>query len=239
LRAREIHPRAGGVASSTPPDQGGGGGAGPTPALHACDVRIAVIPQAAARALTERWHYLGTMPAGTKLALGAFLADRLIGAVTFGVGPMSGHRLLRDARPQDGITLTRFVLLPERPANSASRILGIVLRMLRRQTDKKFVLTYADPEHGHHGGIYQACNFICVGPSEPQPALDLGDGVPRHSRSVASAFGTHSREHFVRHGLAVRAVPVAPKHTYVWVVPEWRDRLLLAPQPYPKRGDPA
>ncbi len=100
------------------------------------------------------------MPAGTKLALGAFLGDRLIGAVTFGVGPMSGHRLLRDPRPQDGITLTRFVLLPERPANSASRVLGIVLRMLRRQTDKKFVLTYADPEHGHHGGIYQASGFI-------------------------------------------------------------------------------
>ena len=179
------------------------------------------------------------MPAGTKLALGAFLCDRLIGAATFGVGPMSGHRLLRDARAVDGITLTRFVLLPERPANAASRILGVVLRMIRRETDKKFVLTYADPEHGHHGGIYQAAGFLYVGASEPQPALDLGDGVPRHSRSVASAFGTHSREHFARHGLAVRAVPVAPKHTYLWVVPEWRDRLLLPSQTYPKRGVPA
>ena len=175
-------------------------------------------------------------PAGTKLALGALLGDRLIGAVTFGVGPMFGHRLLRDANPQDGFTLTRFVLLPERPANAASRVLGAILRLLRKETAKRWVLTYADPDQGHHGGIYQACGFVYLGPSEMQPALDLGDGVPRHSRSVASAFGTHSREHFARHGLTVRAVPVAPKHTYVWVAPEWRDRLLLEPQPYPKRG---
>jgi len=227
---------AAGVTVSTAGDQPAGRGSTPTSALHssARDIRVAVVPHAIARALIVRWHYLGTMPAGTKLVFGAFLGERIIGAVTLGIGPMFGHRLLRDARPEDGLTLSRFVLLPERPANAASRVLGTVLRLLRRDTDRRFVLSYADPEHGHHGGIYQAANFVYVGTCEPQPALDLGDGVLRHSRSVGSAFGTHSREHFARHGLTVRAVPVAPKHTYLWIVPEWRDRLLVAPRPYPK-----
>jgi len=133
---------AGGVDRNPPAVQAGDAPANGSPALHSTAIRVAVVHPSVARALVERWHYLHTMPAGTKLA---------IGAVTFGVGPMSGHRLLRDARPQDGITLRRFVLLPERPANAASRVLGVVLRMIRRETDKKFVLTYADPEHGHHG----------------------------------------------------------------------------------------
>jgi hypothetical protein len=29
----------------------------------------------------------------------------------------------------------------------------------------QLIVSYADPEQGHHGGIYQACNWIYTGPS--------------------------------------------------------------------------
>lgn len=39
------------------------------------------------------------------------------------------------------------------------------LRWLKKNTDLRYCLSYADQQAGHHGGIYQACNFIYVAES--------------------------------------------------------------------------
>lgn len=224
---------AGGVKAARSATQRAGGGANPTPALQ--DLRVLPIPIKIAKTLIVAHHYLHTLPGGTQLAFGVFLYGRLVGALVLGVGSFNAHSLVAEATAKDCLTLSRFYLSEELPKNSESRVIGAVLRSLKKHTDLKFVLSYADPAQGHDGGIYQATNWLYTGFSDAMPYYVLGDGKPRHSRSLAHAFGTHSLEHFRRHGVQVKLIPQQPKHRYVFFLDrDWRDRLRVPVLPYPK-----
>ena len=173
------------------------------------------------------------------MCFGVFLLMRMLGVVTLGAGPMNSHSIVEGALPEDCLSLTRLWLSDELPHNSESRVLGVVLRALRRHTELKFILTYADPQQKHAGIIYQATNWMYTGLSEAMPLYDLGDGVGRHSRTLSHAFGTHSVRHFADHGIEVKRVPQPGKHRYVFFLdPGWRDRLRLTVLPYPKKESP-
>ena len=189
------------------------GGSRPTSPLHTLQVQP--VPFAMAKALIVPHHYLHSLPGGTCLAFGVFLGNRLLGALTLGVGPLNAHSLVEGARPEDCLVLTRLWLSDELPANSETRVLGVVLRSLRRHTKVKFLVSYADPSQGHLGYIYQASNWLYAGLSQATPLYDLGDGQARHSRSLSHAYGTHSVEHFARHGVAVKLVSQEAKHRYI------------------------
>lgn len=226
---------AAGVKVSIVSLQGTGPGASPRAALHTLQVRP--VPFPVARDLLVCNHYLHSMPGGTQLAFGVFVGSSLLGALTLGVGPKNAHRLVEGATADDCLTLSRLWLSDDLPPNSESRLLGIVLRALRRHTQVKFLVSYADPSAGHLGIIYQATGWVYTGLSEAMPLYDLGDGKARHSRSLSHAFGTHSLLHFERHGVAVRLVPQAAKHRYVYFLdPSWRLRLLTPVLTYPKNG---
>ena len=222
------------VAVAQPAPQREGGGSTPSLALQQLVVRP--IPVRVAKIVLSREHYLHSLPGGTRLALGVFVGAQLLGAITLGVGPKNGHRLVDGATPDDVITLSRLWLADELPPNSESRVLGVILRSLRRHTSLRFVLTYADPGAGHVGTIYQATGWLYTGTSEAMPMLDLGDGIGRHSRSVAHAYGTHSRRHFARHGVSVQLIKQASKHRYLYPLdPSIRHQLTVPVLPYPKR----
>ena len=149
--------RAAGVEGSTPRFHRGGAGSTPSAALH--DLEVRPVANVLAKTLIQRHHYLHTFPVGTVLCFGVFVGDRMVGALTLGVGPTNGHRLVQGAGKDDGLTLTRFWLADGLPPNSASHVLGVVIRALRSKTEVKFLLTYADPtpEGVLTGGILTAC----------------------------------------------------------------------------------
>lgn len=227
-----------GVAAARPADPRVGGGSRPTTALH--DLRVVPMPVRVAKALLVPRHYLHSVPGGTQFAFGVFVGARLLGALTLGVGPKNGHRLVAGAVPADAVTLTRLWLADRLPPNSESRVLGIVLRDLRRHTSLRFVLSYADPAHGHVGTIYQATNWIYTGLSESPPLYDLGDGIPRHSRSLGHAYGTRSVAHLRAQGIAVRLIEQGGKLRYLFPLdPAIRGRLTVPVIAYPKRENPS
>ncbi len=124
------------------------------------------------------------------------------------------------------------------PRNSEGKTIGIVLRALKKNTDLKFIVSYADPAQGHLGVIYQASNWIYTGLSQGTPLYDLGDGRPQHSRSLSHIYGTHSVQHFAAHSINVKLVTQVPKHRYVYFLDcSWRSKLLVPALPYPKRED--
>ena len=233
---RKLSTSAGSVEAARPEIHQAGGGANPTPALHS--IRIAPIPIPFAKHLLVRNHYLHSFPGGTQLSFGVFSETRLAGAITFGVGPTNAHRLVDDAVSRDCLTLTRLWLDDELPKNSESLVIGLCLRSLRRHTDVKFVLSYADPAQGHIGIIYQATNWIYTGPSSAMPLYDIGDGVPRHSRTLSHDIGSHSMRHFADHGVTVKKIPQLPKHRYIYFLDRrWRKRLCGPEHSYPKLED--
>jgi len=181
---------------------------------------------------------LHSLPGGMQLAFGVFADRRLEGALTFSVGPANAHRLVEGADRRDCATLSRLWLSDTLPANSESRVLGIVLRALRRETALRFLISYADPSAGpgHVGTIYQASNWLYTGFSEAMPFYDVGDGRLRHSRSLSHAYGSHSVEHLRRHGVEVKVLAQARKHRYLYFLDSaWRSRLNVPVLPYPRR----
>jgi hypothetical protein len=162
---------AGNVAGARPADLRAGGGATPTSALQSLQVRP--IPLAVAKELIVWEHYLHSLPGGTQLAFGVFLEQRLLGALTLGAGPANAYALVAGAARSDCLTLTRLWLSDELPTYSESRVLGVVIQALRRNTPVKFLVTYSDPAQGHLGTIYQATNWLYTGRSQPLPSTTL------------------------------------------------------------------
>jgi len=209
-------------------------GSNPSSALHA--IQLIPISHTEVRNLIIPNHYLHSLPGGTKLSLGIFLNTRLLGALTFGVGPYLGYKIVNDANPDDVVTLTRLWLSDELPSNSESKVLGIALRSLKRDTSLKFVLAYSDPSAGHLGTIYQATNWLYAGLSSATPLYDIGDGILHHSRSLAHSLGSHSIRYLTSQGIDVKTVPQSAKHRYIYFLdPSWRSRLSVSMLPYPKK----
>ena len=164
-----------GVTASTAPYHGARPGSTPRAALH--KLRVMPVSISVARGVIEKHHYLHSLPGGTKMALGVMAGERLVGALTLGVGPYNAPSLVEGAHNDDYLALTRLWLSDELPYNSESRVLGVLLRALRRHTNLKFLVTYADPAQGHLGLIYQATNWVYTGLSQATPLYDLGDGL--------------------------------------------------------------
>ena len=226
---------AAGVNGSTASVQEAGAGSSSSAALQT--ILVKPIPFVVAKHLITKHHYLHSLPGGTMLTFGAFVNNRLLGAITFGAGPALAYRLVKDAKIEDCLTLTRLWLSDQLPANSESRVIGITLKALRRNTHVNFVITYADPAQEHVGIIYQATNWLYTGLSDTVPLYDIGDGKLKHSRSLGQIYGTHSIKYLSGQGLPVKLVTQLAKHRYIYFLDaSWRCRLKVPVLPYPKKN---
>jgi hypothetical protein len=200
------------------------------------EIRVMAISQIEAKKLLVQNHYLHSFPGGTMLSFGVFFKDRLLGVVTLGIGPYRGYGHILGANQKDCLTLTRLWLSDELPRNSESKVIGIVLRALKRDTSLKYVLAYSDPTAGHVGTIYQATNWLYIGISAATPLYSVEGGLPCHSRTLGHKLGSHSIRYLTSRGLDVKTVPQSPKHRYIYFLDQsWRSRLTLPILPYPKK----
>jgi hypothetical protein len=224
---------AGNVMASMSSAQGERAGSIPSPALQ--NIIVRPIPQVAAKKILVTNHYLHSFPGCPRLCFGAFLNFRLLGVITFGAGPANAFRLVDGVSLDECLCLTRLWLSPELPKNSESRIIAISIRYLKKYTKVKFLVSYADPVQGHVGTIYQATGWLYTGVSEATPKFDVGDGVPRHSRSFSHALGSHSLKYLTECGLNVKTIPQSHKHRYIYLLdPSLKSKLHTPILPYPK-----
>jgi len=201
------------------------------------DLRLIPISRVEAKKIIVRNHYSHTLPGGTKMCFGIMRNGKLLGAMVFGVGPFYGYKLVNGASPDDVVTLTRLWMSDELPRNSESKVLGLALQSLRKDTSLKFVIAYSDPTFGHLGTIYQATNWLYSGLSSATPLYDIGDGMLHHSRSLAHELGSHSIRYLTSQGVNARIVPQQAKHRYIYFLDQsYRPRLAVPVLPYPRKG---
>lgn len=181
---------------------------------------------AAAKYACENWHYSRCVPAGKLVKIGAWEAGKFIGVVMFGRGAncnmVKGYGLGQD----QGCELVRIALKSHQ--TPVSKIAAMAMRFLKKQSpDLKLIVSYADPEQGHHGGIYQAGNWIYKGLSAS--ALKVWYNKKwSHKKTVDDAGVDQSNLIKKR---------VAGKHTYLMPLDaEMRERILPLAKPYPKRA---
>ncbi|MDQ3642775.1 MAG: DNA methyltransferase [Actinomycetota bacterium] len=202
-------------------------------------LQVQRVPPSVVRPLMADDHYLRSMPAAARRCYGVFLDGVLVGGVVFTSGARHGHRLLVGGRPQEVATLARLWLSDALPRNSESRVLGVVLRDLRRTTSWRLLLSYADPAAGHVGIIYQATGWRYLGQTPGESYVLLEDGRLHHPRSVSSRFGSNRIGHLRATGVAAARVFVGGKHRYGYLLdPAWQWRLRHPDQPGQPRPRP-
>lgn len=102
-------------------------------------------------------HYLKTLPRGTKKCYTLVVDDIVCGLAIF------GRPISNTYDNSEVLELSRFYLNPEMPTNTGSWFMSKCIKQLKKYTEYKKVITYADPRRKHKGILYKASNFEFVG----------------------------------------------------------------------------
>jgi hypothetical protein len=175
------------------------------------------------------------MPSGKLVHIGVWENEKFIGVVIFGRGANNNIGERYHLEQVQICELVRIALTAH--VSPVSKIAAHAIRMLRQQSPGlRLIVSYADPAQGHHGGIYQAGNWLYVGSSQPQRAVVI-DGVSMHKRSASAKYGTASPAQISRmSGSAAAWGEMSWKHTYLMPLDDGiRTRLAPLVKPYPKR----
>jgi len=173
--------------------------------------------------------------------LGVWENGTFIGAVVFssgssGVGCMSKGLGIS---PVEIAELARVALTTHRA--EVSRIVAIALRCLKKaMPGLRVIVSYADPEQGHLGVIYQAGGWVYTGRSASDVAYYDRTGKRWHSRSVSETgwktrLGKQTRA--PRISDMKRTVKLESKYRYLMPLDEeMKCRIETRRKPYPKRA---
>ncbi len=193
----------------------------------------------AAKYACEKWHYCATVTPGLCRPnyIGVWESERFIGVVIFGRPGVSTLGNQYGLSQYQCCELQRVALAThEIPV---SRILRIALLMIRRKNKGlRLVVSFADPAHSHHGGIYQASGWIYTGTTAASKVHYDATGQAWHDRCVGNKL-PGSRGIGRKHSRCdmVRSVELPGKHRYLMPLDaEMRKRIAPLAKPYPKRA---
>lgn len=183
--------------------------------LRSTDLHVAACLLDDIKAFVERYHYSHSVFGVTvarcfKVTFGGIVTGGAIFGLPAGVGVKEKYAGIAG----NLLELRRFVLHDDMPRNSESRVLGVMLRQLRRD-GYTHILSYADPMYGHEGTIYKAAGFEYLGRTSARKHI-MWKGKKYPDRNVHQTnFPFHLE---LRAALAAgEATPVRidPKHIYV------------------------
>lgn len=186
----------------------------------------------AAKYAVEHWHYSRTMPVSKSVKVGVWEDGEFVGCIIFAWGANPSMSKTIGLAMTQCAELVRVALRTH--VTPVSRMIAIASRMLRKQSPglRAFV-SYADPYHGHHGGIYQAGGWIYLGKTQHETRfLHHGKMLQRRAFSGKN-FG---RGPMKLPGGACRIV-VPGKHKYILPFDsEVLARVIPLARAYPKRA---
>jgi len=174
------------------------------------------------------FHYSKTVPAGKLIKIGVWEHGKFIGVVLYGRGANSTLGAPYGLEQTECCELVRIALtMHETPV---SRIMAISFKLLRQVSPGlKLIISFADTNQNHHGGIYQATNWIYSGKSNAADEY-MVNGVRMHGRSMRAKYGTHMGKDFIQ------IVKGSVKHRYLMpLCDSIRTDILKLSKKYPKR----
>ncbi len=186
----------------------------------------------AAKYAVEHWHYSGTLPVSKMNSIGVWEDKKYIGAVLFALGatPTLGKRY--GLGIFECCELVRVALTNH--ASPVSRIVSIAIKMMKKKNSGvRLIVSFADPYHGHVGGIYQAMNWIYTGETSEVSTWEVGGRIIHRRAYTGVNYGAPKMQ------LPVHAekIILPPKHRYLYPLDDaMRRQIEPLRKPYPKRG---
>ena len=144
----------------------------------------------AAKYAVKNWHYSGTVPFGKTIKVGVWEHGDFIGAIIYARGATQNIGSPFGLE-QTGVCELQRVALDDHDA-PVSQMLSISRKLLQeRSPGTRCIVSYADTNQGHTGGIYRADNWYYIGQTGGKRFLNI-DGEKVHTRTAAKNYGTHS-----------------------------------------------
>ena len=128
------------------------------------------------RDFVEKWHYSGSVN-GLRLShcFALYDGNKLIGGMIYGaLGMANAWKKYADAEG-DVIELRRLCCIDDTPKNTESYFIGSTIRWLKKHTEYKVIVSYADAHYGHEGIIYRASNFTHSGMTQKGKIIKWGE----------------------------------------------------------------
>jgi len=193
----------------------------------------------------ESFEHLGNCGLGV-WHWGAFVGDQLLGAVSFGTTGFAKSRgTIASVAAQFGLGIyqvCRGGTVHIAPPNTASAVLSSCMRSLREERGDCLVVAYSDRAFNEIGTIYQACNALYTGLTEPKNQANyLMFGKLTSGWVVRKRYGTRAIEKLKKHDPAAVKLPLSSKYRYVFVhaPPRKKAKIVAALRPliqeYPNR----
>jgi hypothetical protein len=112
-------------------------------------------------AFIEKWHYSHSINGCiADFCYALFNPEGLmVGAMFYGRMAMANQWKRFSDKESDVIELRRLCCIDDTPKNAESFLIGRSLRLLSKEWNGRFVVSYSDKEYNHQGTIYKASNF--------------------------------------------------------------------------------
>ncbi len=187
----------------------------------------------AARHAVMTWHYSHKMPSGKLVKHGVWEDGRFIGVVLYGRGANNHLAQAYGLDQTEACELVRVALRDHKA--HVTQIVAASIKLLKASNPGlRLIISYADPEQGHVGGIYQGGNWVYTGKSQAQSEL-IVNGVFMHKRSVSAKYGTASIPALRARGLRVEPSLVYWKYRYLYPLDRnMRRKIEPLARPYPR-----
>jgi hypothetical protein len=203
-----------------------------------CDLKIDWATHNAARYACEHWHYSRVMVMPQCVKIGVWENGKFVGVVLFNRGACNDLGKKYALKNTETCELVRIALTTHK--TQVSRILKIAIKFLKKKCSGiKLIVSFADPNEGHYGGIYQATNWIYTGTTAPSVLYFDKSGRRQHPRNLSEK-GWVSQ--FGKKKLCLKpsdcvSQKVLGKHRYLLPLDsKTRKTILPLARPYPKRA---
>lgn len=201
------------------------------------ELRLDWCTHEAAKYAVENWHYSKSLPPPPHNLVGAWENGKYIGAVIFSRGANNNMLAPYGLKIIEGCELTRVALREHK--TPVSRIIAIAIKFLKSRSPMlRLIVSYADPNVGHHGGIYQAGGWVYCGKSSSDVQYLAPDGKKWQSRMISERGWqkVYGEKRPVWKKSQCVAIKLEGKHRYLMPLDdEIRQCIEPLRKPYPKR----
>ena len=199
------------------------------------ELTVAPCGHAAADYAVKHWHYSTSLPVPPRTTFGVWEHSKFIGTVIYSRGASPDLGRPYGLTQTECCELTRVALAEH--AAPVSQIVAESISALRAHSPGlRLIVSFADPHYGHHGGIYQAGNWLYLGETASSIEYRDKNGKRWHPRQLSS---TGVRKQFGVERAAPKPsdmtqVKTPGKHRYVMPLDRaMRRKLQKVAQPYP------
>lgn len=138
----------------------------------------------------KMFHYAKSVPVNTTGFSVFNDKNEWCGVVLFGSGANNNLASGIGLNQGQALELVRMALNGKH--GTTSKVMAMSLKLIKKQLPLcKLLISFADPEQGHKGTIYQATNWFYIGTSKPQrEVIDPSTGKVIHKRIANGKYGT-------------------------------------------------